>query len=100
MKLRSNSMAAAAATLLLATTCVVAQDGHDQRQARQEQRREQRQENRDQRGFQPPAGKSRGFGAQPTGNVQPSASPQQGEAQRNPGNSRLLGPGPHAGDWL
>jgi hypothetical protein len=107
MKFGSNSVIAAAIALLVASTCVVAQDRREQRRAeRQEQRQEQRRDQRgfqppgSQRGFQPPEGKTGGFGAQSSRNAgqQQPAAPQ--EPQRNFGGTRTFGPGPHAGDWL
>lgn len=108
MKFGANSLTIAAASLLVAATGFAAQNRREQRQEQRQQRREdQRQDARDQRGFQPPQGKSGGFGAQssnPNRNPQPQQpAPQQrndATPQRNFGPARVYGPGPHAGDWL
>src|SRR3954469_19129124 len=92
----SNSIAVATASLLFATTCVIAQDRRDERQ---QQRQEQRQEQREQRGFQPPPGKSGGFGAQSNSSAQQQQqqpAPQQprpNELQHNGAGNRVFGPG-------
>lgn len=102
----ANSIAMTSAGLLLVTTCVVAQDRRDQRHdQRQDQRQERRQEQHEQRGFQPPQGKSGGFGAQSNQASQPqqqppAPQPRQNELQHEGGGTRVFGPGPHAGDWL
>jgi hypothetical protein len=93
MKCRANSIIALIAGVLLAATCLAQNGrGHDQRH-------EERQEHR---GFQPPPGKSGGFGParnSSNGNAQQQPAPQA-QPQRQNGGLRFYGPGPHAGDWL
>jgi len=93
MKSWANSMIAVMAAVLLAATCLA------QNNRARDQRNAQREEHR---GFQPPPGKSGGFGAtrNPGQNnaQQPPAQPVQPRQQN--GGLRFYGPGPHAGDWL